>query len=95
MAKQERQYLTAISIINGIISLIDMNGEIKCYRQRGIHRLNEKQLRYLINHGYLDANWEKYEELPGYITIAFEDPAIMGRAVAKYTIPAELRTNKN
>ena len=38
---KERQYLTAVSVINGIIILIEPNGSIGTYRQRGIQRLSK------------------------------------------------------
>ena len=39
--KAERQYLMAVSIMNGIITLIEDDGTIQCYRQRGITRLSK------------------------------------------------------
>lgn len=87
MAKKERQYLTAVSIVAGIITLIDYNGEIKYYRQRGIGKFTDKQRKMLISSGLLDQNWERYAELPSHISISFEDPDIMGRAQATYPNP--------
>lgn len=90
MARQERQYLTAISIVSGIITLIDYNGNICTYRQRGIGKFTEKQRQVLISAGLLQRNWEQFKELPSYITISFEDPEIMGRARATYPNPEEI-----
>ena len=90
MASQERQYLTAISIVSGIITLIDYNGNICNYRQRGIGKFTEKQRQILISAGLLQRNWEQFKELPSYITISFEDPEIMGKARATYPNPEEI-----
>lgn len=90
MARQERQYLTAISIVSGIITLIDYNGNICNYRQRGIGKFTEKQRQVLISAGLLQRNWEQFKELPSYITISFEDPEIMGKARATYPNPEEI-----
>lgn len=92
MAKQvkEREYLTAIAICGGIITLIDYNGSICYYRQRGIGRFTDAQRKLLINAGMLQRNWEQYKELPKHISISFEDPEIMGRARATYPNPEEL-----
>lgn len=82
--KVERQYLTAISICSGIITLIDYNGQICRYRQRGIQKIDERVRKRLIGLGFLVKNWNQFQELPSYISISFEDPALMGRARASY-----------
>lgn len=90
MAQQERQYLIAININAGIITLIDYNGEIKQYRQRGLNNYNEKQLKALVNMGLLDAKWQTIPELPKYKSIYFEDPETQGRAQATYPSPEKV-----
>lgn len=88
--KKERQYLTAVSIMAGIITLIDYNGNIQQYRQRGIGKYSDSQRKVLISAGLLVKNWETYKELPSYISISFEDPEIMGRAQATYPNPEKI-----
>ena len=88
--KKEREYLTAITVVGGIITLIDSNGSIQYYRQRGIKKLTDKQRHLLIKIGLLQRDWERYKELPGHISISFEDPSIMGRARATYPNPEEI-----
>lgn len=88
--KKEREYLTAITICSGIITLIDYNGNICYYRQRGIGKFTDKQRQILIGAGLLQRNWEQYKELPRHISISFEDPEIMGRARATYPNPEEI-----
>lgn len=88
--KVERQYLTAITIVSGIITLINYNGNIQYYRQRGIQKLTDMQRNKLIHLGLLQKNWEMFPELPSYISISFEDPKIMGRARASYPNPSEI-----
>lgn len=90
MATKEREYLTAITICGGIISLIDYNGNVCYYRQRGINKLNDKQRKILINMGLLHRNWEQYKELPSHISISYEDPEIMGKARASYPNPDDI-----
>jgi hypothetical protein len=80
----EREYLTAVSICSGIITLIDMNGNICYYRQRGIKKFTDQERQVLISSGFLQKNWEQFKELPSYISISFEDPEIMGKARATY-----------
>lgn len=82
--KTERKYLTATTIIAGIITLIDENGEIKYYRQRGITQLSDEFKMQLINVGFLDRYWYNYKELPRDITVSFEDEEIMGKASASF-----------
>ena len=88
--KKEREYLTAITVVSGIITLIDSNGIIQYYRQRGIKKLTDKQRQMLISIGLLQRDWEKFKELPSHISISFEDPSIMGRARATYPNPEEI-----
>ena len=99
MAKQERQYLTAVTIECGIICLIDYSGNIIYYRQRGIQRIPDEQRKLLISLGLLARDWEQYKELPSYISISYEDPTIMGKARASYPgldkIQALLRQEKS
>lgn len=88
--KKERIYLMAVSISNGIITLIDEDGTIVNYRQRGIQRLSEEQQKLLIAMGMLNVRWKSYKELPKHISIYYEDEYIMGKARA--TFPTELIT---
>lgn len=90
MAKQERLYLTAVSIVAGIINLIDMDGQIVTYRQRGIQKYSDKQLKVLMSQGLLDPRWKMYKELPKHISIYFEDPEVMGKAQATYPNPEKI-----
>ena len=52
MAKKQRRYLTAISIVGGIINLINEQGDIETYTQRGIRKLHLLQLIMLIREGW-------------------------------------------
>lgn len=90
MANQERVYLTAISVVAGIITLIDVDGQIVNYRQRGIGKYSDKQLKVLMSTGLLNPSWKMYKELPKNISISFEDPEIMGRAQATYPNPEKI-----
>lgn len=84
MSSKERVYLTAISIDGGIITLIEENGSIENYRQRGIQKLTDCQRNNLIHLGVLFANWRQYRELPAHYSIEFEDEEIQGRAQANF-----------
>lgn len=84
--KVERKYLTAVTIIAGIITLIDENGEIKLYRQRGITQIPDEVKMMLIGKGLLNREWYKLKELPRNYTISFDDSAILGRASASFPV---------
>ena len=90
MVQQERLYLTAISVVAGIVTLIDMDGQIVMYRQRGISKYSDKQIKVLVSTGLLHPNWKMYKELPKHISISFEDTEIMGRAQATYPNPEKI-----
>lgn len=84
--KVNREYVTAISISRGIITLIEPDGTIAEYRQRGITRLSPQMIYVAIVMGALDSNWAAYRELPKHYSISFEDEDIMGRASASFPI---------
>lgn len=88
--KKERVYLTAIEISMGIITLIDDDGDIKNFRQRGIQRIDPRILGMLISRGYLFKGWKTIPELPAHYSISFEDEEIMGKARATFPDPNKL-----
>lgn len=87
MAKKDKQYLTAIKITSGIITLLDPNGFVQQYRQRNITKIPEEIKCKLIELELLDSNWDQYPELPGNISLSFEDPYLLGKAESAYKIP--------
>lgn len=84
--KPDRRYLIAVSIIAGIITVINENGQFEVYRQRGINKLSQEVIITLINVGFLHRNWRDYKELPSNITIKYEDEEILGKAKATFPI---------
>lgn len=90
--KVEREYITAISIEAGIIMLIEPEGSIGFYRQRGIGSLSAPVRAVLIRNGLLDSKWNTVKELPKNWTIEFEDEEIMGKARATFPVPKSLRS---
>jgi len=89
-SKKERVYLTAVTIECGIITLINEDGEIAHYRQRGIQRIDAKKRQLLIGYGFLHRNWNSVPELPSNYSICFEDEFIQGKARASYPNPDKL-----
>lgn len=84
----ERVYLIATVIIAGIIELIDENGDIAYYRQRGINQIPNEYKLLLINKGMLNRYWANYKELPKHYSIRYEDSEILGRASASFPTKA-------
>lgn len=93
--KKEREYLVAVSIEAGIITLIEPDGRIGFYRQRGIQRLNPLQIQKLVQLGLLNPRWREAKELPSNWSICFEDEEIMGKARATFPLPKEMRGTSN
>ena len=86
MAKKQRRFLTAISVVGGIITLINEQGDIETYTQRGIRKLDQNKIKACVQRGMLAPNWKCLPELPSNISISFEDPELMGRARATFPI---------
>ncbi len=91
---KNREYLVAIYIEAGLITLIEPDGEIGIYRQRGIKQLNKNQIAMVIAQGGLATDWENYKELPKHWSISFEDEEIMGKARATFPNPFRKKTPK-
>lgn len=83
-----KQYLTAVSIECGIITVLDEDGQPAQYRQRGIESISDEQRRLLITMGMLRRDWEYYPELPSHTEITYEDSMIMG--IAREAYPKEI-----
>ena len=94
---QDREYITVIAIHKGIIRLIEPDGTVGFYRQRGIQRLPPNVIAKAIEIGELDPRWEQVKELPRNWSISYEDEEIMGRAYATYPIYSKYirKSNKN
>lgn len=84
--KPARRNLTAVTIVAGIITLIDENGKICYYRQRGITNIPPQVKLYLVNAGFLHRNWINFKELPSNISIKYEDEDIIGKARATFPL---------
>jgi len=82
----DREYIMAVSIRNGLILLIEPDGQLATYRQRGVQTLSKEEIASEIKKKELAPDWNKYQELPKHYSIYFEDPEIMGRAVATYSL---------
>lgn len=80
----ERKYLTVISIEGAIITLIEPNGTIGRYHQRGLQRVDAVDMRHYIHIGLVDQRWVNFKELPRNYSISYEDPELMGRALATF-----------
>ena len=92
--ENNREYLTAIVIINGIIQLIEPDGQIGFYRQRGIQTLSPSTIINDIRAGKLNAHWKEYKELPKNWSISYEDEEIMGKALATYPTVLKIQRDK-
>lgn len=78
MARWER--ITAVSIEQGVIELIEPNGAINWYRQRGIDKLTQEQVAIAVNAKILHPRIFELQELPKNYSISFEDEEIQGKA---------------
>ena len=94
MPSKQREYLTAIWVDKGIIQLIDVDGVIRCYRQRGLRQLKPAVINKLVASDRLVKNWDCFKELPSNYTISFEDEEIQGKARATYPNLEKLKNLK-
>lgn len=82
-----KEYITAISIFDGLIQLIEPDGTIGYYRQRDIDKLTPEQFERCVRAGVLRPDIMQFPELPKNYVIEFEEPQIMGKARANFRMP--------
>ena len=92
MARKKKEYVTAIYINCGLIALIEPDGNIGVYRQRGMDKVDAHLMNQLVSMGLVVPNWMQYKELPKYYVISFEDEQIMGKAEPKFKIQDYIKT---
>lgn len=86
--------ILAISVINGVITLIEPDGSIGYYRQRGIDKLTAEEIEMAIQNKILSREALSLPELPRHYEIEFEDEQIMGKAEPEFKLPRNLRRKK-
>ncbi len=84
--RPEREYITVICIEGGIITLIEPDGSIENYRQRGMEKVGEMDMLRLMQSGLVNPNWRQFKPLPRHYSISFEDEDFMGKAYASFNI---------
>ena len=83
--RKKNKVLTAISIYKGVITLIDEDGEVKHYLQRGIESMTMMKKAELGRQNLLDFDASlAYKDLPKDISIEFEDPSVQGKVYVTY-----------
>lgn len=84
-SRQSKQIeITCVGVYNGIVQVIEPNGNIGYYRMRGIGKLNRVQLMNLIGLGVLDRNVVNLPELPKEYHCKYEKGSGMGRCVVNF-----------
>ena len=82
--RKERVYLTAVAVDRGVINVINPNGELGLYAQRGIKKLRPDEATVAIERGLINPIAFSLQELPSNYSIAFESAEHQGRAVASF-----------
>ncbi len=85
--KSEKIRVTAISIEQGVIKLIEPDGSIGTYSQRGIRKLSYNEREMAISRGFITPMVLMLRELPLKYAIEFDEPTIMGKAKASFSMP--------
>jgi len=86
---EDCKVLIALSIKKGVITLLDENGDIKYYLQRGIEGMSFMKKAELARMNLLDFNASvEYKDLPQGYKLEFKD-ASMGRACTTYSAERE------
>lgn len=88
---KEKVYLTALAIDRGLISLINEDGTIGYFLQRGVHCVSEEDRAKLVYKGLLVPNYKNFKELPANYKLEFEEPDIQGRARVSFYTKEQLK----
>lgn len=90
MATGDRVYATVVQIRKGIITLIENDGSLGFYRQRGLNRLSEADKMALVQSGYLDSRYKDIRELPSKYRLKSECEEITGKPRVTFKVPKSI-----
>jgi len=68
-----------LNISGGIITLLDEEGNLSYYKQKGIARMGRDRKERLIREGVLDREVDRFKALPSKYRLVWEDASVMGR----------------
>lgn len=91
MENTKRKRLTAVTIQGGIIQLIEENGSMGYYAQRGLSKLSEADKCYAIESRMINPKAFSLKELPSNYSISYECPEVQGKAVATFNLAKEMK----
>lgn len=75
-----------ISIVAGVVTGVDDNGNVVRYRQDGIDEIDADKRTELVASGLLSNDWNLYEKIPKQYKLKYEDEAILGVASRRYPL---------
>ncbi len=81
-------YVTVVGVIDGVINLVENDGSINVYRQRGISKLPKEKINEAIDMGILNKSVMQIPELPKNYCLLNEEPAILGKLRATFRMPS-------
>jgi hypothetical protein len=93
MSAATRHYADVINYEKGLITLVQEDGSVGVYTQRGIKELSPLEKSREVKAGRLDPNFMNFRELPGNYTLVFEAPEITGKCTATYPLVLFNRRN--
>ena len=76
--------VTAVAIQKGVIRVIEPNGLLRDYAQRGLSKYSDEMKLKSLREGIITQYTLTLRELPKNYSISFECPEIQGRAYATF-----------
>ena len=82
----DRVYVTAVTFDRGLITVIEPNGKMGHYSQRGINKLSKSIIASLVGRGNLRKDILRFTEFPKNYSLVNEDPESLGRIFVTFNI---------
>ena len=82
----DRVYVTAVTFDRGLITVVEPNGKMGYYSQRGINKLSKSTLANLVGRGHLRKDILRFTEFPKNYSLVNEDPESLGRIFVTFNI---------
>lgn len=84
--QMNRVYVTAVAFDRGLISVVEPDGKMGYYSQRGVGKLDKNVFFSLVRKGHLRKDIWKFKEFPKDYSLVNEDPEALGRIFVTFNL---------
>lgn len=94
MAIKDKVRVTGVWYRRGLVCVIESNGEMVVYLQKGINELTEIERHRFINYGVIVSDWKNFKVIPSNHSIITDDISVTGKIYATYNPNRVMKCDK-